>query len=173
MSCQVRPSNLIQTFAFADDFSFAVLQSSTHWRWFVAKCSKLTERFRYNPTTIFLTFPWPQSPGKKDVDAVAVAGREVRRVREAAREDQGRPAGGVSDAGVARQKSAQGRPRRAGRRRVEGVWLFGRKDLLGQILELNREVAGRIDRGQPVTAPGVPTDYPDPERLVTDDCVQP
>jgi len=37
----------LMVFGFADDYSFAVLQSSAHWQWFVAKCSKLTERFRY------------------------------------------------------------------------------------------------------------------------------
>jgi len=30
------------------------------------------------------------------------------------------------------------------------------KDLLGQLLELNMDVAARIERGQSVTAPGVP-----------------
>lgn len=46
-------------------------------------------------------------------------------------------------------------------------------DLLVQLLELNFDVARRIDRGDPVTAPGVPADYPDPAQLVTDDCIQP
>jgi hypothetical protein len=46
------------------------------------------------------------------------------------------------------------------------------EDLLAQLLALNLEVAGRIDRGQAVTAPGIPPDYPDAERLVTHDCVR-
>ena len=47
-----------------------------------------------------------------------------------------------------------------------------KKDLLAQLLALNLEVAQRIDASQPVTAPGVPADYPDPSRLVTDDCIR-
>ena len=47
-----------------------------------------------------------------------------------------------------------------------------KKDPLAQLLALNLEVTQRIGPGQPVTAPGVPTDYPDPSRLVTDDCVR-
>ena len=27
--------------------------------------------------------------------------------------------------------------------------------------------------GQPVTAPGIPKDYPDPQSLVTTDCIHP
>ncbi len=47
-----------------------------------------------------------------------------------------------------------------------------RKDLLSQLLDLNLDVAARIDARQPVTAPGVPPAYPDPARLVTEDCVK-
>ena len=38
ISSKIRPSNLIQVFGFADDFSFGVLQSYAHWLWFVTKC---------------------------------------------------------------------------------------------------------------------------------------
>ena len=48
-----------------------------------------------------------------------------------------------------------------------------RKDLLAQLLALNLEVAGRIERGEPVPAPGVPKNYPDPNQLVTEDCIKP
>jgi hypothetical protein len=43
----------------------------------------------------------------------------------------------------------------------------------GQLLALNLEVAQRIDQAQPVTAPGIPANYPDPKNLVTDDCIKP
>jgi hypothetical protein len=33
--------------------------------------------------------------------------------------------------------------------------------MLAQLLALNQEVAARIEKGQPVTAPGVPKNYPD------------
>lgn len=84
VSSKVRPSNLIQVFGFADDYSFGVLQSSAHWQWFITKCGKLTERFRYSAESVFDTFPWPQSPTVKDVSAVVAAARELRAVREKA-----------------------------------------------------------------------------------------
>lgn len=48
-----------------------------------------------------------------------------------------------------------------------------KKDLLVQLLTPNHEVAARIDRGEAVTAPGVPAGYRNPERLITDDCIRP
>ena len=48
-----------------------------------------------------------------------------------------------------------------------------KKDLLAQLLALNQEVAAKIEKGEPVTAPCVPKNYPDPEKLVTADCIKP
>ena len=48
-----------------------------------------------------------------------------------------------------------------------------KKDLLAQLLALNLEVAARIEKGEPVTAPGVPKNFPDAKKLVTEDCIRP
>ncbi|HEU0039831.1 MAG TPA: hypothetical protein VFR76_11205 [Verrucomicrobiae bacterium] len=48
-----------------------------------------------------------------------------------------------------------------------------KKDLLAQLLPLNQDVAAKIEKGSPVTAPGVPMNYPDARNLVTTDCIQP
>ena len=48
-----------------------------------------------------------------------------------------------------------------------------KQDLPAELLALNRAVAARIERGESVTAPGVPPDLPNPDRLVTEDCIQP
>jgi len=47
-----------------------------------------------------------------------------------------------------------------------------KKDLLAQLLALNLEVAVRVEKGSPVTAPGVPKTYPDAKNLVTKDCIK-
>lgn len=47
------------------------------------------------------------------------------------------------------------------------------KNLLAQLLALNQEVAAKIENGSPVTAPGVPQNYPDAKKLVTEDCIKP
>ena len=48
-----------------------------------------------------------------------------------------------------------------------------KQDLLAQLLALNLAVAARIERGESVTAPGLPTGFPEPEKLVTEDCIRP
>ena len=47
-----------------------------------------------------------------------------------------------------------------------------KNDLLAQLLALNVEVARQEEAGEPVTAPGIPPGYPDPARLVTEDCIR-
>ena len=48
-----------------------------------------------------------------------------------------------------------------------------KKDLLAQLLALNQQVAAKIEKGEPVAVPGVPKDYPNPQNLVTADCIKP
>jgi hypothetical protein len=48
-----------------------------------------------------------------------------------------------------------------------------KKDLLGQLLELNLDVARRIEEGESVVGPGIPPGYARGKELVTEDCIQP
>ena len=48
-----------------------------------------------------------------------------------------------------------------------------KQDLLAQLLALNLAVAAKIDHHEPVTAPGLPPGFPEPEKLVTEDCIRP
>lgn len=168
------PTNALKIFAFADEYSFGILQSSTHWLWFTTKCSKLTERFRYTPESVFDTFPWPQSPDAPQIDAVAAAARELRRIRA---ETLPHIKGGLR--ALYRILELPGaNPLKEAHAALDAAVLaaYGftpSKDLLAQILALNLDVAARIEKGEPVTAPGVPKTYPDPQSLVTADCIQP
>ena len=47
------------------------------------------------------------------------------------------------------------------------------RDLLAQLLDLNRAVAANLARGEPVTPPGIPAGFAHPETLLTDDCIRP
>ena len=47
-----------------------------------------------------------------------------------------------------------------------------KKNLPAQLLALNQEVAAKIKKGSPVTAPGVTRNYPDAKKLVTEDCIR-
>jgi len=116
----------------------------------------------------------PQSPSLAQIDAVAAAGREVRRVRaEALR---------VTDGGlraVYRTLELPGKhPLKDAHAALDAAVLaaYGfspKQDLLKQLLDLNHTVAAAEKAGQPVTAPGVPASYGDPAGLITDDCIRP
>ena len=108
------------------------------------------------------------------IDAVAAAARELRRVRAGAlpkikgglralyRTLELPGANPLKDAHAALDAA------------VRAAYGFSaKKDLLAQLIALNQEVAARIEQGIPVTAPGVPPNYPDAKKLVTEDCIQP
>ncbi len=174
VSNEIRPGDALQAFTFEDDYRFGLLQSNAHWQWVVAKCSKLKPDFRYAPESVFDTFSWPQSPTRKRIDAVAEAGRAVRRIRA---EALAKIKGGLR--AVYRTLELPGRnplkdPHAALDAAVLDTYGFAAKDdLLEQLLDLNLQVAERIDCGRPVTAPGVPPHYGDPAALTTRDCIQP
>jgi len=235
ISREFRPSNLIQVFGFADDYSFGVLQSHAHWLWFVTKCGKLKSDFRYSAESVFDTFPWPQFkplpatsavqiPGRVGVPpagsgvppkpphfenasasepattpggprgtpgpaggtptlpeadlarfaAVAAAGREVRRIRAEALPQM---RGGLR--ALYRTLELPGaNPLKAAHAALDAAVLaaYGftaEADLLAQLLALNQQVAARLARAGPVTAPGLPGGFPNPETLITADCIRP
>ncbi len=174
ISSRIRPGDALSCFVLQDDYSIGVLQSNVHWQWFITKCSKLTERFRYTPESVFDTFPWPQSPTKKQISAVAKAGRLVRKVRA---DSLPKIKGGLralyrtlelpgtnplKDAHAALDEAV-----------LEAYGFSAKRDLLAQLLDLNLAVARRIEKGEMVVAPGIPPSDPDPKSLVTDDCIQP
>jgi hypothetical protein len=69
----VSPSNLVNVFAFDDDYSMGILLSKTHDAWAWAQSSTLETRLRYTPTTVFETFPWPDPVTDDQRQAVASA----------------------------------------------------------------------------------------------------
>jgi hypothetical protein len=139
----------------------------------LAKCSKLKSDFIYTPESVFNTFPWPQSPRVTQIEVVAEAGRQVRSVRVDA---LSKIEGGLR--AVYRLLELPGKnPLKDAQTALDAAVLaaYGfspKKDLLAQLLALNLEVARSEEAGEPVTAPGIPPGYPDPTRLVTDDCIR-
>jgi len=168
----IHPGDALQAFIFDDDYSYGVLQSSVHWLWFITKCSKQTERPRYTSESIFDTFPWPQTVTVKQVDAVALAARELRRVRAAA---LAKMKGGLR--ALYRTLELPGaNPLKDAHAALDAAVLASysfnaNKDLLAQLLKLNQEVAAKIENGSDCTAPGVPKNYPDATKLITKDCI--
>lgn len=175
LATSICPSDLVQVFAFEDDYSFSVLQSATHFRWYrTSSRMKVETDLRYSIRDVFDTFPWPQFPTKSQVKAVAAAGRDVRAVRnktlptingglrELYRTLELPGANPLKDAHAALDAAV-----------LDAYGFNAKKDLLKQLLDLNLAVAKAIDKGDDVTGPGVPTSYGDASDLISDDCIQP
>lgn len=174
------PDGALQVWTLEDDYSFGLIQSNAHWQWFYAKCSKLKSDYRYTRRSVWDTFPWPQGsdfggPTVKQVEAVAEAGRAVRAARVAA---LAQIKGGLRAVyrtldlpGKSKLKDAHAALDKAV---LDAYGFSPKKDLLQQLLDLNRAVADRESDGEPVTAPGVPESYTgDRATLITEDCIRP
>jgi SAM-dependent methyltransferase len=174
VSSRVRPDSSLTVFAFADDYSFGVLQSNSHWAWFTAKCSTLTERFRYTPDTVFDTFPWPQKPNSKDIQAVAAMACSLRSLRHQIIEANGwslRDLYRTLEApGDNRLRDAQALLDTAVRR------AYGMKDdedTLAFLLKLNLQLATKESKGEPILPPGLPPIISNAKEFISPDCVRP
>lgn len=174
VSRAIHPDNTIVVFPLKDDYSYGLLQSGIHWAWFVARCSTLTERFRYTSTTVFDTFPWPQSPTLKQAQAVAKAAVELRALRRRVMDENG---WSLRDL-YRTLETAGANPLRDAQDALDAAVraAYGMKkseDVLAFLLRLNHEVADREAQLLPVTGPGLPPCVADPKPFVTKDCIQP
>ncbi|MGB3205714.1 MAG: type IIL restriction-modification enzyme MmeI, partial [Crinalium sp.] len=169
----IRPSDALQVFTLADDYSFGILQSSIHWVWFTARCSTLTERFRYTSESVFDTFPYPQNPTISQVRSVADAAINLREIRRQVMKKNNwslRELYQTIDLpGDTILHNAQANLNIAVRS-AYGMELD--EDPLRFLFELNLEVANKEAAGENVLPPGLPdfvTNYSD---FITDDCVR-
>lgn len=168
----VCPGDALQVFAFSDDYSFGILQSVAHLHWFDAKCSNMKSDPRYTSTSVFDTFPWPQNPSAVQVNAIAEAGRELRKLRDTSLTTM---TGGLR--ALYRTLDLPGKnPLREAHAALDAAVLkayefSAKRDLLEQILGLNQSVAAKITAGCTVTAPGIPTTYKKSAYLLSKDCI--
>ncbi len=77
----IHPNDALQVFTAEDDYSFGILQSSSHAAWFKQRGGTLTARARMTPEMGFVTFPWPQKANSAHIRAVANASRDLRVLR--------------------------------------------------------------------------------------------
>jgi MmeI, DNA-methyltransferase domain/MmeI, target recognition domain len=171
-SQDIRPNDSMMVFAFADDYSFGILQSGIHWVWFTAKCSTLTERFRYTSDTVFDTFPWPQAPTLKQIRAAADAAIALRALRRETMQENGWSLRDLyktlETPGANKLRDAQDALDTAVR---AAYGMKENEDVLAFLLHMNLELAGRENHGLPITPPGLPASVENPAEFVSKDCV--
>lgn len=174
ISSAINPNAALVVFAYADDYSFGILQSSIHWDWFVNRCSTLTERFRYTSNTVWDSFPWPQTPSRKQVRLVADRAvalrtkrqelcsqhgwslRELYRTLDAPGDHPLKPFVDSLDAAV---RAAYGMARG--------------EEVLTHLLALNKLMAAAEAAGDAIVAPGLPPITTWDAAYITDDAISP
>lgn len=174
LSVRIRPNAALNVFAYDDDYSFAILQSGIHWRWFIERCSTLTEWPRYTSNTVFDSFPWPQKPSTTAIRKVANAGIEMRKVRaslqtkysESLRELYRE----LDEPGDHPLKKAQAKLDVAVR---EAYGMKQDDDPLKFLLDLNLKLAAAEAAGKEIQGPGLPDHINDRSSFLTADCVLP
>lgn len=168
----VRPNAAIIVFPLADDYSFGVLQSQIHWRWFTARCSTLKGDYRYTSRTVFDSLPWPQAPTLGHVEAVARASVELRALRRSLIAKHG-----IARRDLYRRLAGPGRsPLAEAHAALDTAVLaaYGMKatdDVLALLLDLNLALAAREEAGEAVRGPGLPDCVEDPAAYVTRDAI--
>jgi hypothetical protein len=174
VSNEISPNDALQVFTFADDYSFGVLQSDIHWRWFVERCSTLKGDFRYTSNTVYNSFPWPQEPTIHQVREIAQAARDLRQLRAEVMEEYGYTLRELYRTmelpGDNPLKEAHARLD-ASVRRAYGI--SPKTNVLEFLFLLNQKVSEREASMQRVTGPGLPPTVTKPQEFITNDCIVP
>lgn len=154
VSSDVRPGDSLQVFAIDDDYSFGILQSDLHERWFLERCSTLGSAPRFTSKTVWDSFPWPQSPSEQQVRNVVDAVSELLAFRNDCL---------GNGMGLAQQYDSLRNPGANALRDLQDVVdravidAYGfdpEEDGLTQLLALNQEVADLDASGLPAEGPG-------------------
>jgi len=174
ISSEIHADTALVIFPLADDYSFGILQSGIHFDWFKARCSTLRGDYRYTSDTVFDSFPWPQSPNKKQIGAVAAASlalrdlrNEIMRKMDYSLRDLYRT---LEDPGANPLREAQDKLDAAvraayGMTKTDGVLEF--------LLELNHACATREKAGEAITPPGLPLPESEHAFFISNDCILP
>jgi len=172
VSSQVHPDTKLAVLAFADDYSFGIIQSFIHWEWVLARCSTWKRDFNYTGNTVFDTFAWPQSPTLKNIRAVAEAALALRTLRHEIMQANG---WSLRELYKSLETPGENRLRTAHAALDTAVrTAYGMKaseDILAFLLKLNLELADKEAKGEAITPPGLPAFVPKPADFVSKDCV--
>jgi SAM-dependent methyltransferase len=172
ISSAIRPSDALQVFAIADDYSFGILQSGIHWLWFTDRCSTLKGDFRYTSNTVFDTFPWPQNPNVEIIKKVSTAAVHLRMLRN---DLMKKTDSTLRD--LYRSLELPGEnPLRDSQLALdiavrEAYGMQPDDDVLTFLLKLNKSLAAKEVKGGKVTGPGLPASIKNPQEFVTADCI--
>jgi hypothetical protein len=168
----IHPDTTIVAFPLADDYSFGILQSVIHFEWFKARCSSLKGDFRYTSDTVFDSFPWPQSPTRNQLEAVA---REAVALRQLRREVMAKMDWSLRDLYRTLEEPGSN-PLRDAQARLDlavraAYGMPKDTDILAFLLALNQTCAAKEAAGEAITPPGLPLPVEEYPSFVSGDAI--
>lgn len=170
----IHPNDSLAVFPLADDYSFGILQSGIHWRWFTERCSTLKGDWRYTSNTVFDSFPWPQEASAKQIKAVAHAAVALRAQRDELAKKHNLPlrelyrtlekpgAHPLKDAHAALDEVVK-----------VAYGMSANADPLQVLFDVNQALAAAEAEGQSIVGPGLPAGINDAEEYISSDCLLP
>jgi hypothetical protein len=174
VSTVISPNDALTVFTYEDDYTFGILQSSIHWKWFDARCSTIKSDPRYTSNTVFDSFPWPQSPTLKHVRDVAKAAVELRQLRRELCSEHG-----LTLRELYRSIELPGEhPLKTATACLDGAvraayGLKEKDDVLAFLLTLNHKLAKEEEEGRAIVGPGLPEVFRSTPGLVSIDAIMP
>ncbi len=173
ISSKIHPNDALQVFPFEDDYSFGILSSTVHWKWFNARCSSLKGDPRYTSDTVFDSFPWPQNPKEKDVKKISEL---AKRLREKRREVMAKHDFSLRDL-YKLMESTPNNPVTEIQNELDKAVnaAYGIKegdDILEFILNLNFACHKKEESGKEILPPGLPLFVNEPQKYISEDCVR-
>jgi hypothetical protein len=173
ISSDIRPNDAMMVFAFEDDYSFGILQSTSHILWYQEKCSTMKGDPRYTTESIWDTYPWPQNPTKSQVEKVAKAAKHLRDGRIKVMTENVMT---LSDIYKLLEKPGPNLIKdlhlNLDTAVLEAYGFSKRTDILEQLLNLNFLIADREQSNQPVQKPGLPNVVNDVGQFISSDRVE-
>jgi hypothetical protein len=169
----IHPNDKVIVFAFDDNYSYGIIQSKLHWSWITSKATTLGTGYNYNVASIWDTFPWPQNSTEKQIEKIAKLSKILRNERNAVMEKN---KSSLRDVYRVLEKPGKNKLKDLhadlDNAVIDAYGFEAKKDILQQLLELNKKVAQAESEGKKVQPPGLPNWITDKQKYINDDCVK-
>lgn len=162
----------MNVFAFEDDYSFGILQSSLHLEWTQSRCSTLAQGLRYTGDTVFSTFPWPQNSTEAQIKDISSQVDHLMKIRK---ETMLKNNWGLRE--LYNTLDIQGEnPLRAASEKLDKAvrQTYGMRknqDTLEFLLNLNIELHKKEQKGLKIIGPGLPPSVKNPKEFISKDYI--
>ena len=194
ISTKIRPGDALVAFTFEDDYSFGIISSNIHYKWYVARISTLKGDPRYTNTTAYNSFVWPQfgipfatnkekyinenkEQIQKLINNVAIAAKDFYLLRDKIRNDCQMSLRDIyrtlEKPGKNELKNLQEKLDKA----VIEAYRFGTpkniwsNDILQMLLNLNLKCGEFEKQDIQLVSPGLPDFYSNKQLLCSDYCI--